>query len=119
MKEIIHQFELGVEMFKNIPICSPRNANKYVGQWTSDGVTCKTCIKMNKHAVRRGKEDHSFMWRTKAYHGFDECLRSATAAKICLDRKDDYGAQIQGHASLRALAEALGDLAASVERRPK
>jgi hypothetical protein len=68
---------------------------------------------------KKEPERHDRSWRDTAKGKFKVVIQSADRAMRHLEAEDDYFAQVEGHSALEHCAEALGNIAAAIERKPK
>jgi uncharacterized protein YukE len=69
--------------------------------------------------TKKEPERYDRSWRDRAKSGFEVAMDQLKQAMHHLDHENDYSAQIHGHSALKHCAEALSDIAAAIERKPK
>lgn len=65
------------------------------------------------------KERYDKSWRSGAIGGLDAAIYQINRAILYLKDENDYFAQVHGHSALKEVAEALANMAAAIERKPK
>jgi hypothetical protein len=72
-----------------------------------------------KKAEKKDEARHDISWRTAATCHLEAAAYQITQALQALKNENDYNGQIHGHSALKEVSEALGDIAAAIERKPK
>lgn len=69
--------------------------------------------------TKKEPERYDRSWREGARGGFEVAMDQLKQAIGHLGRESDYFAQVHGYSALKHCAEALSNIAAAIERKPK